>query len=117
MVVSETGQDTEWGLEQKVTESKRPMERLDDYTGSIASSSKFDTALYKERPPSEGIYAATAPATSSSMVSGDADRAYSPPCRNKACEATAIFSSLVKGTKGRTVVTRDTNEAFIGMQP
>jgi hypothetical protein len=118
MVVSGTGQDTEGGqFETKVAENKRLRERFDDHTGSIASSSKFDTALYKERPPSDGIYAATASATSLSMVSGDIDRACSPPCRNRACEATAIFSSSVKGTKGRTVVTREINEAYIGTQP
>lgn len=30
-------------------------EGVNDYTESIASSSKLDTALYKDLPPSEGI--------------------------------------------------------------
>ena len=47
--------------------------RRGDHTGSIASSNEFDTALYKERAPSDGIYADTASATSVSMVSGDND--------------------------------------------
>lgn len=105
------------GLKQKVTENERLRERFGDYTRSIASSSKFDTALYKERPPSDEIYADTASPTSFSIDTGDIDRVCSPPCRNKACEATAIFSSLVNGTKGKTVVTREINEAFIGTQP
>lgn len=101
------------GLKTKSNGEQTAEGGCSDYTGSIASSNEFDTALYKERPPSEGIYADTASATSVSMVSGDNDRACSPPCRNKACEASASFSSAVKGTKGRTVVTREINEAFI----
>lgn len=117
--VSETGRDTGGGvgLKQKVTENERLRESLGDYTRSIASSSKFDTALYKERPPSDEIYADTASPANLSIDCGDIDRACSPPCRNRACEATAIFSSLVNGTKGKTVVTREINEAFIGTQP
>jgi len=107
--VSEIEQDT-GGLEKQ----RRANDReggCSDYTGSIASSNEFDTALYKERPPSDGMYADTASATTASTVLGDNDRACSPPCRNKDCEASASFSSVVKGTKGKTVVTREINEA------
>jgi len=51
------------------------------------------------------------------MAFGDISRVCSPPCRNRACEAMASFSSFVNGTKGRTVVTREINEAYIGSSP
>ena len=76
------GFETVW--KQKATESKRPRERSYNHTKSIASSNKFDTDLNKARPPSEGIYAATASATSLSIVSGDINRVWSPPCMNRA---------------------------------
>jgi hypothetical protein len=67
------GFETVW--QQKATKSKRPRKGFYSHTRSIASSNKFDTDLYNDRPPSEGIYAATASATSSLSASWDIDRA------------------------------------------
>ena len=72
------------GLETESNEEQRARGKFYNHTGSIASSNKFDIDLYKDRPPSEGIYEATASATSVLILFGDINRACSPPCRNRA---------------------------------
>ena len=76
----------------------------------IVSNNRVETARYSDRAPSDGRYELSDVRTIRSRVAGGISVTDSPTRACKASAASAIFSSAVNATNGRTAVTRDSRE-------